>query len=481
MDRYTRLFTNSPFLGLKLFRRNVKLRHVRKTPDHMKNISKNIELALEHYDGLYSRVYGKQWPSMRLGLLSPRKYCAVLNTFIDENNIPENTIDVQDFYAKRLKFLEMRSTKKADATPAADQLDLNQTEVNQSETVQTNHCDSENSVMESSDELISMFRETSLDDENRPFFNQASTNISLKDYVPTSELIFHENVPSDPIFYEGTIRDVDQNIQMIDHPPLSHQEHLKILTFPRGNWSHFESPNMVPKASLFSYYLLDGASVLPVLILEPKFDDICADYCSAPGGKSIALLMTLKPKYLLCNDSSQSRLKRLHTAIKQYIPDINYAKSTLNFSSKDSRKMVYPDTFDKILVDVPCSNDRTSVESIENNLFKRSRTEERLSLPSKQCDILKSALKSLKCGGDVVYSTCTMSPLENDNVVKRSLLQLREEGYQATYAVMNLRDALKPLDRLFAFNRKFIYGQQVVPNVCSNFGPMYMSKIRRIS
>lgn len=409
---------------------------------------------------------------MRLGLLSPRKYCAILNTYVDDYDVPEDAINLQNFYAKRLRILEKKATEKKDDPSIEIQTASNRLGISEGA-----------EEMESGQEsdLVDMFREMSIDDEDRPFFNQASTNVSLNDYVPASELIFHENVPIEPVRYDGTIREVDKNVQIIDHPFLTHQEHLKIYTFPRGNWSRFDKPSIVPKADLFSYYLLDGASVLPVLLLEPKLDDVCADYCAAPGGKSIALLMTLKPKFLLCNDSSQSRLRRLHTVMRQYLPDIEYVRSALNFSGKDARKLVHQDAFDKILVDVPCSNDRNSVESIENNIFKRSRTEERLSLPSNQCDILKAALKSVKCGGDVVYSTCTLNPSENDSVVKRSILQLREEGFPATYAVMNLHETLRPFNRLFAISRKFIYGQQVIPNVCSNFGPMYISKIRRTS
>lgn len=464
---------NCPFLGLTLSRRHIALKHLKRTPAHLRTVTRNVDAALDHFDGLYSRVYGKRWPSMRLGLLSPRKYCAVLNTFVDDHDIPDNAIDLQRFYHKRLSILEKKATKQANVAVPVEDARISSSDMSGQEKMDDDEDDEE--------DLASMFKEISIDDEDKPFYNQASTNISLNDYMPTSELIFHENVPTDPIVYEGTIRDVDKNIDMIDHPPLALQENLKIYTFPRGDWSRFNQPSMVPKAGLFSYYLLDGASVLPVLILEPRFDDVCADYCAAPGGKSITLMMTFKPKYLLCNDSSASRLSRMHSISKQYIPDINYAKSTLNFSRKDARKLVHPDTFDKILVDVPCTNDRNSAESLENNIFKRTRTEERLSLPSYQCDVLKSALKSLKVGGDAVYSTCTLSPVENDNVVKRSLLQLREEGLSATYAVMNLRETLRPFDRLIAMSRRFIYGQQVVPNVCSNFGPMYISKIKRIS
>lgn len=482
-----------------------KIRFAKKNAESIKKIEKYPNLALEHFDGLYSKVYGRSWPSMRLGLLSPKKQSLVLNTFIDTDKIHEElieqqkAIDMQRYYKKHLQsytrwqlrqqIIENKKARKRELLAKNANVDVESIDPNSIEVSDVSDSElkgyrtttsGETEGFSSAEDLFEMFTDRRMDDDEKYFINRASTQLSLNDYVPATEFIYKEEVTDEISYYQGYDPDEKLDVEFRDEPSFETDPQLKIYTFPRASWSKFTQPTITPQADLLSYYLLDGASILPVLALDLRPNDICADYCAAPGGKALAMLMTLKPKYLLCNDSSQSRLVRLSRVIKQYIPDISYVRSTLEISGNNARALVKPDAFDKILVDVPCSNDRNSVEVIENNIFKRARTEERLQLPSIQTEILRAALKSLRPKGSVVYSTCTMSPLENDNVVKRALIKLQEEGSPLRFAVINLKEAYRPFRGLFRFNTKFTYGQQVVPNICSNFGPMYISKIKRI-
>lgn len=470
----------------------------------IKKANKNTELALDHFDSLYVKIYGKQWPSMRLGLLSPKKQCAVLNTFIDCNKVHDHmvnelgAIDLARYYKKHLvaytrwklreQIIENKKSRKREliantqnvSPESIDLSDIEVSDVSDSELKVAQNTDVSDGGLSSAEDLQDMFTDRRLDDDERYFINQASTRLSLADYVPASEFIYKEAVVDELVYYEGFKHDLDFSIKFKEEPSLEIGNELKMFAFPRNVWTRFEPPEVLPVSKLMTYYLLDGASLLPVLALDLKIGDVCADYCAAPGGKSISMLMSLKPKYLLCNDSSKSRLARLARVVKQYIPNINYLKSTLEVKHADARTLIYPDTFDKILVDAPCSNDRNSVEMLDNNIFKRARTEERLNLPITQCDILKAALKSLKISGSAVYSTCTLSPLENDGVIQRALVQLQEEGFHSKFAIVNLKEAFRPLRGLYKFYTRFNYGQQVVPNICTNFGPMYISKIKRI-
>ncbi len=58
------------------------------------------------------------------------------------------------------------------------------------------------------------------------------------------------------------------------------------------------------------YYLLDFASILPVVAMDLKEDDVVADICAAPGGKSLAMILTKTPKMVFAIDKSWSRMLR---------------------------------------------------------------------------------------------------------------------------------------------------------------------------
>lgn len=498
--------TCTPPIGQQSLRhasRAVTFRPLQRKWDTVKNASKNTDLALNNFDSLYSKIYNKTWPSIRLGLLSPKKHCAILNTFLGDEHVPqqfhsEEVVDLARYYKKHLQnytrymlreqIIANKKTRKREllaknANVSVNSVDPENIEVSDVSDSEFRGAESTGASegFSSAEDLMAMFSDRRMDDDEKYFINQSSTQLSLNNFVPTTQMIYQENIQNDLVYYDNYNPDLKFDFEILEEPTLEFCNELKVYTYPRTSWSRFEPPNLVRQADLFTHYLLDGASILPVLALDLQLNDVCADYCAAPGGKSLAMLMTLRPKYLLCNDSSTSRLGKLFQVIRQYAPDIAYLRSTLHVDNKDARRLVQPDSFDKILVDAPCSNDRTSVESMDNNIFKRGRTEERLSLPMTQCDILKSALKSLRPKGSVVYSTCTMSPLENDAVVERALLQLQEENCTYKFAVMNLKEAFRPLRGLYQFKTDFKYGQQVVPSITSNFGPMYICKIKRLS
>lgn len=76
---------------------------------------------------------------------------------------------------------------------------------------------------------------------------------------------------------------------------------------------------------------------------------------------------------------------------------------------------------------MPCTTDRHSLKENDNNWFKSSRIKERLKLPELQSELLAQALSIVKVGGIVVYSTCTLSPIQNDGVVNMAIKKLWEE------------------------------------------------------
>lgn len=83
-------------------------------------------------------------------------------------------------------------------------------------------------------------------------------------------------------------------------------------------------------------------------------------------------------------------------------------------------------------MDVPCSTDRISVTQNSNNLFRPDRIRERLQLPELQADILVKCLQFLKPGGSLVYSTCSLSPIQNDGVVNMALTKAFKDFHITT-------------------------------------------------
>lgn len=149
--------------------------------------------------------------------------------------------------------------------------------------------------------------------------------------------------------------------------------------------------------------------------------------CSSPGGKCLTILQTLLPDLVVCNEKVAKRYKRLDRTLRSYLYDFDTMW-------KDKIKVIQGDAleiedriYNKILVDVPCTNDRVSLYKDENNYFQDHRIKERLQLPEMQSALLAQALKILHPGGTVVYSTCTLSPVQNDGVVHMALQQVWNE------------------------------------------------------
>ncbi|NXG61587.1 NSUN4 methyltransferase, partial [Hemiprocne comata] len=216
-----------------------------------------------------------------------------------------------------------------------------------------------------------------------------------------------------------TVMHVDTMTQAEMSPPLraSFSSNIKCYTFPRGDITRFR-PAWPDPLGLLSYYLMDAASLLPVLALNVQPGDFVLDLCAAPGGKTLAVLQTGVCGHLAANDVSVSRTKRLHQILRSYVP--KEIRETVSITSYDGRDwgQLEGGTFHKVLVDVPCTTDRHSVMEEENNIFHKRRTKERQMLPMLQLQLLMAGILATKPGGEVVYSTCSLSPLQNEYVIE---------------------------------------------------------------
>jgi len=304
---------------------------------------------------------------------------------------------------------------------------------------------------------------------------------ALSNFVPATKLKGMEDflVEEDQLkYYEESaeFQVVQEEDDVICFPTL-----LRAFMFPRGDVSRFPPPKRSSYGTS-NYYLMDAASLLPVLALDLQPSDSFLDLCAAPGGKTLVALQTFYPERIVSNDATRSRTQRLKNVLGQFLGQSHSWKERLTVSQCDGREWCQYESFDRVLVDVPCSIDRHSVTEEDNNLFKPTRMKERIKLPELQTELLCAGVRACKAGGTVVYSTCSLSPIQNDGVVYMALKQLKEV-HDIDVVVRNMKRTAQHFDFMtrWAPDRLMRYGHQVIPSLSNNYGPMYIAKLERIS
>lgn len=162
-------------------------------------------------------------------------------------------------------------------------------------------------------------------------------------------------------------------------------------------------------------YLQSLSSMIPPIILDPKEKENILDMAAAPGGKTtqMSALSGNKAMITAC-EKNKIRLERLKYNIEKQ------GAKGINIMQEDSRKLSEFFSFDKILLDAPCSGSGTII--LEEKAKEKYFTEELIERSVKtQEEMLRKALKILKHGGELVYSTCSILKNENENLLNRVL------------------------------------------------------------
>ena len=172
-------------------------------------------------------------------------------------------------------------------------------------------------------------------------------------------------------------------------------------------------------------YLQSLSSMIPAIILEPKENEDILDMTAAPGGKTtqIAALTNNKANITACemNTVRADRLK--YNVEKQGATSVTVLK-------EDSRRLNDYFSFDKILLDAPCSGSGTILLNNEKTYKNFSEGLVKKTIKS-QKDLLKKAIKILKPGHELVYSTCSILKQENENTIK----EIIEKGQAEVMAI----------------------------------------------
>ncbi|RXM97652.1 Coiled-coil domain-containing protein 127 [Acipenser ruthenus] len=243
--------------------------------------------------------------------------------------------------------------------------------------------------------------------------------------------------------------------------------HSSLQCFVSETQSRLPSQQHQP-GKLKQYYLLNAASLLPVLALEARDGDTILDLCSAPGGKSIAILQTVTPGILHCNEWDILRWKWLKQTLESFLPTDLY--SAVMVSNLDGRHIgeSEPGMYDKVLVDAPCSNDRSWLFS-SDDVQAGTRIEQRDKLPALQKQLLRSAVEALRPGGTVVYSTCTLSRAENSDVIASVLSSFDN------VKLVDLTGQMASMSQHFTFAPGNMLGHLVIPERGKTWGPIFMA------
>ena len=164
-------------------------------------------------------------------------------------------------------------------------------------------------------------------------------------------------------------------------------------------------------------YLQSLSSMIPVVILEPKEKENILDMTAAPGGKTTQIAAIAENKvFITACEKNKIRYDRLkYNVEKQGVKNINIMQ-------EDSRKLSDYFSFDKILLDAPCSGSGTE------NVFTPNFSEYLIQKSSKvQEELLTKALTILKPAGEMVYSTCSILKEENEEIVKKVLKKFKAQ------------------------------------------------------
>ncbi len=161
-----------------------------------------------------------------------------------------------------------------------------------------------------------------------------------------------------------------------------------------------------------AYYVQDAASLLPVTLLDPKPGDLVCDLCAAPGGKTTAILERLcGTGWLLANEVVQSRVPPLLLNLARH-GSTRWVQTCLDPAEL---ALAAGPVFDAVLVDAPCTaqslvaRGRQTGRAFDPGLIAHS--------AARQSRILDAAVRLLRPGGRLVYSTCTFAWDENEGQI----------------------------------------------------------------
>ena len=214
----------------------------------------------------------------------------------------------------------------------------------------------------------------------------------------------------------GTVKEVKKSIEA---------KGWKLTPIPwckEGFWIEHDERRDV--GNLFEYhigkiYVQEAASMIPPLVLQPKPGDLVLDMAASPGSKTTQMAAMMKNEGLLvANDYKGDRLQSLGINLQRSLVHNCVITLMRGQGIKDMQ-------FDKILLDAPCSGTGAIRKSLKTISIWNAGMITKLAREQKE--LIEVAFQNLRPGGEMVYSTCSVEPEENEEVVSY-LLQKHEDA-----------------------------------------------------
>lgn len=175
-----------------------------------------------------------------------------------------------------------------------------------------------------------------------------------------------------------------------------------------------ERPGKHPYHDAGLYYIQEPSAMAVVELMNPQPGEKILDLAAAPGGKTTQIAAKMENKgFLVTNEIHHKRAQILSRNVER----MGIKNAVVTNESPERLAQVFPEYFDRILVDAPCSGEGMFRKNPDaRNEWSVGHV---LSSMKRQLSILEEANKMLKEGGQLVYSTCTFSPEENEQVINQ--------------------------------------------------------------
>ena len=159
-----------------------------------------------------------------------------------------------------------------------------------------------------------------------------------------------------------------------------------------------------------AFYIQEPGAMIPAMVLDAKPGEKILDLCAAPGGKSTQAGCAMRGEGLLvCNEPVPKRAQILSRNIER----IGLPNTIVTCAWPDRLAEQWPESFDAVLVDAPCSGEGMFRRDPETR--KEWTADKAEGCASRQREILTAAVRLVRPGGRLIYSTCTYNPAENED------------------------------------------------------------------